>query len=123
MPNKIDDIELLLQSIKFDFSAIAITETWETNTNSSLLKLAGYVKVSKARTKQPGGGVALFLREGLKFQIKHIPTKTFESLFTNVTDLNGENTIIGVLYRPPGGYLATFNSELETILPLVAIKK
>lgn len=60
MPNKIDDIELLLQSIKFDFSAIAITETWETNTNSSLLKLAGYVKVSKARTKQPGGGVALF---------------------------------------------------------------
>lgn len=78
--------------------------TWETNMNSTLLKLNGYIRVSKARCNhQTGGGVALFLKDELKFSVKNITTNTFESLFVEVTDTNRKKTIVGVVYRPPGG--------------------
>ena len=125
MLNKINSIEFLINSISFDFNIIAITETWETESNSSLLKLPGFVKVSKARkNNENGGGVALFLKEDLKFIQKDIITDSFESLFIDVIDDSSSRpTLVGVIYRPPNTDLRPFNAEIEKTLSGLTSKK
>jgi len=113
MLNKIDDIELLIRSISLDFTAIAITETWETKHNSSLLNLPGFSRISKARAKNQGGGVAFFLKDDTKYRVKDIHTDSFESLFIDIVNPTGKTTLLGVIYRPPDTDLALFHAELE----------
>ena len=39
----LDNLLILLQSIKYKFSILAICETWETNSNVDIFQISGYV--------------------------------------------------------------------------------
>ena len=68
----LDNWLILLQSVKYKFSILAICETWETNSNGDIFKISGYVKVSSAHLSGIGGGVALFIEHGINFKVRKI---------------------------------------------------
>ena len=45
----------------YNFSVIAVSETWGSNDNMSLLSIPGYNSTFKSRTSERGSGVALFV--------------------------------------------------------------
>ena len=62
----LDNLLILLHSVKYKFSLLAICETWETNLNVDIFQIPGYVKVSLPRLSGVGGGVALFIEDGIR---------------------------------------------------------
>ena len=80
--------------------------------------LSGYGVVCASRREKGGGGVAVFVRDGLTYRERHdLGTFTegvFESVFVEMIRGGGrENDIIGVVYR---GGLKGFKSELARVL-------
>ena len=114
--HKIDHLEALLNTMNIEVDIIAITETWETPINSDLINLPGYNKCSKCRTYNNKGGVALFVRDSIDFSIVKYETKTFESVIIEIKTHSKDTTIVGTIYRPPGGNLVDFNEEYESLL-------
>ena len=74
-----------------------------------------YVKI------EPGGGVGMYITEGLDFKIREdlcsLQNDVFESLFIEILQINSRtNMIVGVVYRPPGCDANLFNEMLEPAL-------
>lgn len=117
MLHKRDHIEHLMQIISVNIDIIAVSETWETDINTDLIKIPGYNKCSRHRlNNETGGGVALFIHNSIEYSAINSSTKTFESVFVDLKTRNKGSTIIGAIYRPPGGSLADFNEELDSLL-------
>jgi len=115
--HKMDHLQTLLQIINLDMDVIAVSETWETSINSDLMNIPGYNKCSQYRnTGELGGGVALLVRKSLDYSPLKLQTKTFESVFLELKTCPTRPTIIAAIYRPPGGSLADFNQEYESVL-------
>ena len=100
---------------------IGLTETWLNDTNYDLYGLQGYNFVEQHRSSL-GGGVALCVMKHLNYIERPdlaLYDNDIESVFIEVNKdkLHSEkNIIIGVLYRPPGNDIRTFNEKLESIL-------
>ena len=67
----LENLLILLQSVKYKFFILAICETWETNSNVDIFQIPGYVKVSSLRLSGVGGGVALFIEHGINFKVRN----------------------------------------------------
>ena len=73
------------------------------------------------RSTKSGGGVALFVRNGIDYHVRNYLTVMNESLETLFIEIDKEvmksenNIIIGLLYRPPGTDKSIFSEELNTI--------
>ena len=65
-----DSILIYIASLQHTFTVIAISETWITDSNDSLINIPGYNRVLNNRTEGRGGGVALFILNSLTFTIK-----------------------------------------------------
>ena len=76
----IDQIKILLFSLHFSFDVIAVTETW-LKYDSPLVEIPGYTFVSNHRRFKGGGGVALYIRDGLQFEMIYSLTLQFANLF------------------------------------------
>jgi hypothetical protein len=122
---KLTQLHLLLTQLDIEFDIIAISETWESESNKSMVHIPGYSKISSYRTDgRSGGGVALFIKDGLLYtEVKDIKTSTFESTFIKITGLAKVTTIIGAIYRPPNTDLQKFNNEFESVLHKIVTKK
>ena len=71
-----------------------------------------------------GGGVALLLRDGLTYKVRPdlgvFREGVFESVFVEIVRGGGRrNDVVGVIYRPPGGDIGEFSSELARVLSLI----
>ena len=71
LDKNLDNLFILLQSVKYKFSFLAICETWETNSNVDIVQIPGYVKVSSPRLSGVGGGVALFIEHEINFKVRN----------------------------------------------------
>lgn len=71
--NKIfEDLVLLLSCLKNNFSLIGISETWsKPSSDLETFQVPGYSLLHVCRSGKNGGGVALFIREGLVFKLRH----------------------------------------------------
>ena len=58
--NKHEDIVTYLDSLKYKFSVIGLTETWLKKENIDDFPLSCYNFIGKARENKPGGGVGLY---------------------------------------------------------------
>ena len=100
---------------------IGLTETWLNDTNYDLYGLQGYNFVEQHRSSL-GGGVALCVMKHLNYLERPdlaLYENDIESVFIEVNKDKlylEKNIIIGVLYRPPGNDVRTFNEKLESIL-------
>lgn len=121
----IDNILILLQSLTVKFSVLAITETWIDETfNQSVPQIPGYSSLSKPRIGKKGGGLALYIKNDLKYKVVEFNDSArysdFEFLFIDLTDRQAR---VGVIYRPPNTNIDSFNEQYNSMLHQAASTK
>lgn len=111
--NKTVDFNWLIQT--YAPSLICVTETWLNNTISEAEFLPpGFSVLRKDREDSRGGGVAIFLKNSLKFYpLPDLPES--ESLWCKIS-VGGKITVLGVIYRPPGTDHVVFPAISDYIL-------
>ena len=101
----IDEIHELFCNL--DIHALAVSETWfKKNINNKLISISGYDVIRhdrQSKKKLRGGGVALYLKSGLKYKIidKSHPNTITEYLFVEIDNRANLKLALGVVYNPP----------------------
>jgi len=88
----------------FEFDMFAVTETWlHPDTPSSSCMIPGYVMVRADRRDGRGGGVALYVKEGISFEQRATSQDVDPGLdcISVVVKLKGTRLGLCVVYRPP----------------------
>lgn len=78
-----DHIKENVQSLKYSFQVIAITETWLTNEKGSNFILGGYNLFSVIRKNKRGGGVAFFVQK--EFQCRVVDSTVVDDIMESLT--------------------------------------
>ena len=107
LPAKFDQLRLLLTRLNqhnIDLHFVLLCETFLRDSNSSLFNISGYTFVYTNRKSLSRGGVALCIRNDLKFKnrpdIEINIEGEFKSIFVEIIR-NSTNTIVGQIYRVP----------------------
>lgn len=115
LPSKHDQLQLIirrLNNLKIELDYILLCETFLNESNQALYNIEGYNLITRNRTTNSKGGVAIYVRCNISFKRRNDLEINidgeFESLFVE-TKINNKNTIIGEIYRIPN------TSELESI--------
>ena len=99
------------RSLNTIFSIICLAETWIDDSNinqNSLSRLEGYTSVHKIRKYRNGGGIVIFIRDSLLYELHDelsINCEDIEFLSTEILNSQTGNIIFNVVYRPPDGDL------------------
>ena len=129
MNKKFCHLESLLANILQPLSAIAVTETWLSESSKNIFFIPNYQFVSNSRSIKSGGGVGLFIHSSFSFSIRNDlnrMTEHIECVFVEINQHKKKNIIIGAIYRPPNGDHTTigmFNMELHNILKTINNEK
>ena len=62
-PRTLHEFEAYLHCLEFDFTVIALNETWFTDSTAEMYGLTGYYHEIQYRKDRKGGGVSLLLKE------------------------------------------------------------
>ena len=121
-----DNFAVHIHKIKHKFSVIGLAETNTDPSNKDLFNIDGYTSFYQDTKfgKSKGTGVALYIHNGLsakKDEGLSQCSDNLESLFVKFNINNVEHSV-GVVYNPPSGDRAKFNSELEEIVKKSTIK-
>ena len=125
---RLEDYDIMLDSIKNPFHVLAFTETWLNNGNVNQIEFEGYEAFHCLRqdsndpqSKDIGGGISVFIREGIKYKIHHnmnVSLSHTETLFVEV-NFDNKKYLIGIIYRVPNtnleNFLDTINSLIEPV--------
>ena len=118
-----------LNILSHTFSIIGLTETWLNENNYEFCNLHGYSGEHAYRTERSGGGVSLFISDNIQYQ-RRTDLEQFcsflESIFVEIhgNSLNSsKNSIIGIIYRPPGTDMESFLNFLNDTLGRVGSNK
>ena len=116
----------LISSHKFKFDILTFTETWANTQLEDLLVFNTFNPVFKHKiNKKEGGGIAVFIQQDLKFNIRNdilFPVEKqhqYDCLFIEVhSESNKEkNTILGVIYRSPNfNNITEFTENLKLLI-------
>ena len=98
-------LEALLLSMTYKPDISSISETWITPLSSGpFLNLPDYKIVYNSRLHFKGGGVALYVKDTIRFhvltELTTMHEKLFESIFIKL-ELQNESVICGTIYRSP----------------------
>ena len=122
LQSKIDDLKLLVHALNLEgiqVDAIMLCETFMKHDTTPLMHIDGYQLISNPRTHRKGGGVAIYIRDGLTFhkvdQMSLVKDGVLETIFIK-TKLHGENVMLGEFYRIPGRPLMDCKTQLDPIL-------
>ena len=87
MKANLTSFEKCFKNLEFEFSVIGITETWLTDSNSDVYNINGFNFVETHRTGKSGGGVGIFLRNNILYQLRSdltLNNEFSESLFIEI---------------------------------------
>ena len=124
----INEFTATLSDLPSLFDVITVEETWLSDTLMPLVTLNGYTFIAKHKSKcKEGGGLGIYIKNGIKFKERSDLScpKDLEDIFDYLfIEINQKpplkNTIIGVLYRPPGGdTINTVTDHLKSMLPKI----
>ena len=120
IPKKISSLETHLKLFDYEFSCIALTETWLKPHNADTYGLDGYTHKFLTRTNKVGGGVSLFIKNNLTVKTRDdftAITNEYEALWCEIENTGHQhpNTIVGVIYRAPGSNPDTFLQYINDI--------
>ena len=113
--------------IKFDY--IALTETWLCTDNADSYGIPGFHHEYLTRSNKVGGGVSIFVRDNLIYKTRPDLSEinsTIEMLWIEIdrkSTNSNSNTLIGVIYRPPGTDPKDFNKILNETLDKIILEK
>ena len=69
IPKNFDRMRYYLYELNHNFSVLSITESWLKQYNRSTYNLKGYTHLSKIREDRTGGGVSLFVKKELRYEL------------------------------------------------------
>ena len=121
-PKNLSQFQLYLESLDVHFTVIGLCETWFDDTKAEIYNISGYSAVHNCRAVRRGGGVSIFVTDGLNFKKRNdlcLSTDHCECIFLEFakSDVNyDKNVIVGVVYRPTDGSITVFNESLQNIL-------
>ena len=72
LPQNFDKFANYLNLLQFPFTIIGVSETWLTINKSALCELENYNLITCNRINRQGGGVALYIKVGVKVRIRSI---------------------------------------------------
>lgn len=115
-------LELEILTANHNIDILCLTETWlsKSKPNNSVILPGFQPPFRRDRPNRPGGGVAIYVRNGLSATHMHLPsTFTSETLCLTVHHSKRKKMIVVVSYRPPGPGADKYCSELDNILDFV----
>ena len=117
--HKMDSIRLLLKDKTFDI--FTVSETWlNPRATDAEITIPGYSVVKKDRTSR-GGGIAIFIRDGIPFKIRTDITTTTakcESLLIEINHHKCKKQFVCCIYKPPDFATESLVNHLEDIIAL-----
>lgn len=116
LPKNYSKLVLLLSTLQIIPSLIMISETWlSPNSAVNLLQLPGYKFLYSSRTNKKGGGVGMYVRENLNYELKSdLMGKMFDYCEYIVLEIiiPGIRNILAIsMYRPPDVSIDNFNNS------------
>ena len=122
IPRNLDKLELHLDSLKHNFSIIAISESWLTSINKDVYHLKGYTHKYEIGEHRARGGVSLFVNNNIRFEVRSdikVNLDDVNTLFIEISKnsiKSDKNVIVGICYRPPQVCAQKFIQELHFLL-------
>nr|CAI5839931.1 unnamed protein product [Callosobruchus analis] len=103
-------------SLKKMYSIVAVSETWlQGEIQDSEIHIDGYTVIRQDRSGR-GGGVAIYIKQNLKYVVINLDVRNFEILAIRL-NLNNRNIIFATIYRPPGyTNIRNFLDEFDEIV-------
>ena len=122
LPAKHDQLQLIttrLNETGIEIDYILLCETFLSDYNQELYKIDGYQLVTRNRTTNSKGGVAIYIKNNISYKrrldMEINVDGEFESIFVE-TNSNNNKLIIGEIYRIPNTNETESLSRYETIL-------
>ena len=125
---RIDEYELLFQTLKHTFDILVFTETWLTPDKEDQCKFPGYIHIHLLRPisddidfKARGGGVSIFIKNNLEYTHRPDLTTMLPYMECSFIEMKYNNIkyLIGGIYRVPNtnidSFLTNFNSIIEPL--------
>lgn len=128
---KIDELRVILESSLIDIAFI--TETWLKNTiDDNILNIANFNLIRKDRTQGQHGGVCIYLKNTIAFQVLPLEPTDLEVLWISLRPQRlprgFSQLVCGVIYHPPGAnenmiidYLSNNLQFIESKYPHAAV--
>ena len=114
MRANLSSFEICLKNMEYKFSVIGLSETWLRDYNCNLYNIDGYTFTEVHRSEKAGGGVGIFVREDVPYQVRNDMCEindVYECVFIEIDKEyfhKEKNIIMGVIYRPPGTEMVDF---------------
>lgn len=112
--NKLNELEIFIDSIKKKPNIIIITESWLRDNETQFFNLKNYQSVTNCRTNQRGGGIIVFIKDEIGFNVPR-NDQVANSHFI-VIHLIKFKIKISAFYRSPSTKPEQFIEKLEGIL-------
>ena len=126
--NNFSLLETFVNTANSKIDILSLSETHITNSdfmdNESLYSLPGYTFINRNRKSGKGGGVAIYVKNGIKFKRREdMENSTLECIWLEIFVKKSKSLLIGCFYRPPEGskYLPRnfndiFNDHLSNVI-------
>ena len=117
----IEDLKILLQTLKHNFDVIAISETkLQKNSQTTIdINIPNY-QIEHTPTEAGKGGTLLYISDNLNYKPRKdlaiYESKRLESTFIEIINTKGKNSIVGCIYKH---HNITQNEFMETLSPLL----
>ena len=119
------DFERYLNLLDMRFTIIGVSETWLGDCDCLLYELNGYDLIEEHRVSKRGGGVGIFVKNGMCFskredlcifeEYAECVTIEIEKSFLN----SDQNIIVCAIYRPPNTDTLVFNEMFSDLLDII----
>ena len=116
-----DTFTQCLKTLNHNFNIIGLTETQLKDKPQDFLNLPNYTLEYVNRDGRNSGGVCLYIRNDMSYKLRKDLCKAsshLESCFVEIDNANGQNTIVGVIYRAHT-HIDNFNIEFDQILQIL----
>lgn len=125
----LSSLEEYLNNLCIQFSVVGLSENWLTDANCNVYQLPGYTSVHQCRESKRGGGVSLYVKDTISYDVRYdlnVLNENLESIFIqlNRNDIGlDHDVIVGVLYRPPNTNMDICNNLLSKIFNALKSEK
>ena len=112
-----EGIKSLISDLKIQLTCILVSETW-LNDFKFIPQIDGYNFVGMNRPNRIGGGVGIYVQDGLNFKHREDLTFAKNCLEVVFVELLTETSklLIGSFYRAPNSDCDEFLAEMETVI-------
>ena len=114
--HKLDEVRLLLQNLNIDILCVSETRLDQTICDSHVAR-HGYQITRCDHTYNGYGGVAIYVRDTITFQVRHDinTSEELEMMWIEIPARPNKDVLIACIYRPPSAPASYYNHIVDTL--------